>query len=126
MHSETPDLTAVLKNQHPSHGLMIETSIPSKSPTLRVTRIRSWTIAVAAISPSISPRGRNEAMRPHSERPFYVAADFRWNDYPECRATLAFVEWFRLEKDTTTCCGWTIARRLNIWSCMPVVSNLRA
>ncbi|MBP1843917.1 hypothetical protein J2046_002175 [Rhizobium petrolearium] len=49
-----------------SHGLMTAASVSSKSLTLRVTRIRSWTIAVAAISPSISPRGRVAARRPHS------------------------------------------------------------
>ena len=49
-----------------SHGLSTEARVSSKSPTLRVTTMRSWTIAVAAIRPSASPRGRSAAIRPHS------------------------------------------------------------
>lgn len=41
-----------------SQGLITEASVSSKSLTLHVTRMRSWTIAVAAINPSISPRER--------------------------------------------------------------------
>ena len=49
-----------------SQGFNVEARVSSKSATLRVTTIRSWTIAVAAISPSASPRGRSAAIRPHS------------------------------------------------------------
>jgi hypothetical protein len=53
-------------DQSSAQGLTIDTPTSSKSATLRVTRMRSWTLAVAAISPSASPRDRSAAIRPHS------------------------------------------------------------
>src|SRR5690606_29796838 len=47
-------------------GLITAAPVSAKSATLRVTTVRPWTTAVAAMRASMSPRGRRAAMRPHS------------------------------------------------------------
>jgi hypothetical protein len=49
-----------------SQGLITDAPMSSKSPRFRVTMIRSWTMADAAIRPLASPRGRSAESLPHS------------------------------------------------------------
>src|SRR5690606_29559871 len=47
-------------------GLITAAPVSAKSATLRVTTVRPWTTAVAAMRESMAPRVRIAAIRPHS------------------------------------------------------------